>query len=321
MGGTRAFMFGNVPLKDIRQKGISDLVAEFSGLRLLDYIEIDGGRYKSAADEGVRFSVVDDGTAAMPQYTEEEQGIVDEAKKSGTWMKAPNGKATNLTEKQWAQVRTKAFKKWFGDWEKIAEYKPIRYAYSVSDAIKSIEHLFNKPLTNKKFGFTAIISKTKSDKLKSGKATKQSVSPRLHALAVANIDSLFENADIDIVHPDTKGNPDILNVHRLGTLIFDAKTNSFIPVKITAFEYNTNTGNRIYSIEAIDIEEIKKSAGQLEDDSKENPRSPIADIDAKINNLLESANTIYKISSKIVDENGEPMVVYHGSMHHNFTVF
>jgi hypothetical protein len=59
----------------------------------------------------------------------------------------------------------------------------------------------------------------------------------------------------------------------------------------------------------------------LEDDSKENPRSPIADIDAKINNLLESANTIYKISSKIVDENGEPMVVYHGSMHHNFTVF
>ena len=31
--------------------------------------------------------------------------------------KAPNGKDTNLTPKQWAQVRTKAFKKWFGDWE------------------------------------------------------------------------------------------------------------------------------------------------------------------------------------------------------------
>ena len=34
------------------------------------------------------------------------------------WMKAPNGKKTNLTEKQWLQVRTPAFKKWFGDWEK-----------------------------------------------------------------------------------------------------------------------------------------------------------------------------------------------------------
>ena len=53
----------------------------------------------------------------MPQYTEEEQGIVDEAKKSGTWMKAPNGEDTNLTEKQWLQVRTPSFKKWFGDWE------------------------------------------------------------------------------------------------------------------------------------------------------------------------------------------------------------
>ena len=35
----------------------------------------------------------------------------------GTFMKAPNGKPTNLTERQWLQVRTKAFKDWFGDWE------------------------------------------------------------------------------------------------------------------------------------------------------------------------------------------------------------
>jgi len=31
-------------------------------------------------------------------------------------MKAPNGNPTNLTERQWLQVRTKAFKDWFGDW-------------------------------------------------------------------------------------------------------------------------------------------------------------------------------------------------------------
>ncbi len=34
-----------------------------------------------------------------------------------TFMKAPNGKPTNLTERQWLQIRTKAFKEWFGDWE------------------------------------------------------------------------------------------------------------------------------------------------------------------------------------------------------------
>ena len=33
------------------------------------------------------------------------------------WLKAPNGKDTNLTEKQWLQVRTPNFKAWFGDWE------------------------------------------------------------------------------------------------------------------------------------------------------------------------------------------------------------
>ena len=31
--------------------------------------------------------------------------------------KAPNGKPSNLNEQQWLQVRTPAFKQWFGDWE------------------------------------------------------------------------------------------------------------------------------------------------------------------------------------------------------------
>ena len=43
--------------------------------------------------------------------------IKEKAIADGTFMKAPNGKPTNLTEKQWLQVRTKAFKEWFGDWE------------------------------------------------------------------------------------------------------------------------------------------------------------------------------------------------------------
>lgn len=51
-------------------------------------------------------------------YTAEEQHILNTAKrnKEGRLL-APNGKVSNLTEKQYAQVRTKAFKEWFGDWE------------------------------------------------------------------------------------------------------------------------------------------------------------------------------------------------------------
>lgn len=36
------------------------------------------------------------------------------------WMKAPNGKPTNLNERQWIHARTPSFKSWFGDWEKFA---------------------------------------------------------------------------------------------------------------------------------------------------------------------------------------------------------
>ena len=45
------------------------------------------------------------------------QAIKDQAKADGSFMKAPNGRPTNLTEKQWLQVRTPEFKEWFGDWE------------------------------------------------------------------------------------------------------------------------------------------------------------------------------------------------------------
>lgn len=50
-------------------------------------------------------------------YTPEMQSIKEAAIANGTFMKAPNGNPTNLKEKQWLQVRTKAFKEWFGDWE------------------------------------------------------------------------------------------------------------------------------------------------------------------------------------------------------------
>lgn len=43
--------------------------------------------------------------------------IIAKANADGTYMKAPNGKPSNLSPTQWAIVRTKAFKKWFGDWE------------------------------------------------------------------------------------------------------------------------------------------------------------------------------------------------------------
>jgi hypothetical protein len=51
---------------------------------------------------------------------------------------APNGKPSNLTPEQYRLVRTPAFKKWFGDWELLYQYKD-RYTYEGHD------RLFDKP--------------------------------------------------------------------------------------------------------------------------------------------------------------------------------
>lgn len=45
------------------------------------------------------------------------QKVRAEYQGTAKWMKAPNGKNTNLSEQQWLQVRTPEFKNWFGDWE------------------------------------------------------------------------------------------------------------------------------------------------------------------------------------------------------------
>ena len=52
------------------------------------------------------------------QYEKELQDILAKAPRDSQGrLLAPNGKPSNLTERQYAQVRTKAFKNWFGDWE------------------------------------------------------------------------------------------------------------------------------------------------------------------------------------------------------------
>lgn len=66
------------------------------------------------------FSSITEQSASQAEntYTKEEQDILSRARRNSEGkLLAPNGKVSNLTEKQYAQVRTKAFKDWFGDWE------------------------------------------------------------------------------------------------------------------------------------------------------------------------------------------------------------
>lgn len=66
----------------------------------------------------------DDGDStfsANMEIAKEMADIKADAVADGSFMKAPNGKPSNLNERQWLQVRTAAFKDWFGDWEKEPE--------------------------------------------------------------------------------------------------------------------------------------------------------------------------------------------------------
>lgn len=114
-------------------------------------------------DDEVLFSSLEDvavpvNTEVTTPYTSEMESIKSKAIADGTFMKAPNGKHTNLTERQWLQVRTKSFLNWFGDWinnpseaskvvdengEPLVVYHNTKNEFSIFKRGFSSEHMFH----------------------------------------------------------------------------------------------------------------------------------------------------------------------------------
>lgn len=71
-------------------------------------------------------------------YEQRLQTILDEAPRDSKGrLLAPNGKPSNLPERLYAQVRTKEFKDWFGDWEKVAYSSKYRESHDIPNSITS----------------------------------------------------------------------------------------------------------------------------------------------------------------------------------------
>ena len=83
--------------------------------------ELESALKEGVAPEQVKPEGVDHSVRSSKEMDEERLEIERKAKSDGTWLKAPNGKRTNLNERQWVDVRTKNFKEWFGDWENDPE--------------------------------------------------------------------------------------------------------------------------------------------------------------------------------------------------------
>ncbi len=230
------------------------------------------------------------------------------------WMKAPNGKRTNLTEEQWVRVRTPNFKRWFDDWEMLAEAYPEHEIFDIDEAYKFARGNLQGGKFTSKDGHTATLGRSGIDKMNSGLARGKTGNNRLHALAFANVGKLFENSELLEAEPPRDGDSNIKQYLKFYAPLY--MDGGFYVVKITARELYS--GNKLYSLEGLDIIEESEYRGQPRG-SKENSIS--ADYSDSVKNFVKKIREVKGNVSKVVDENGEPKVVYHGSPYYGFTIF
>lgn len=226
------------------------------------------------------------------------------------YMLAPNGKHTNLTEDQWLQVRTPNFKKWFGDWEKEAWAKAaMDFLERTAPVANLTGQEFQKDgvrLTDKvSIYFNSIGNVAHNEELGDVILDKDTVKAsmshgigRLKASAFMAVKDVIENGFIFNRESNWKG-------RGYDTAVIVA------PIKIGGESYTcevvvkkSDKRNSFYLHEV----EIKET---LEDMFKTTTEGAISQASKLIigKHIAEVKGNV----SKVVDENGEPLVVYHGS--------
>ena len=253
----------------------------------------------------------------------ERRDIERKAKADGTWLKAPNGKDTNLSPKQWVDVRTKAFKEWFGDWEKVARIEKLRKASPIEitgNEVTPSEDLkqyrknaeeYAKTLrgkyTNRDSGIEVELTSSRNNggirevlhhdyktvaHLQSVAAIPQIIEESIYIASAPNIDNKVAVDTFDYYLCGLRINGEDYIVKSVlvtladGTKYYDHKLTEFEKGKLLDM-IAASTSNPISSessVEAVGYPDIK---------------------DKRLISILQIN------SSKIVDENGEPKVVYH----------
>ena len=245
---------------------------------------------------------------------DETADIKAKAISDGTFMKAPNGKDTNLTERQWLQVRTKAFKRWFGDWEKTARIeklkktKPIeitgeeykgKYELNVKSGHKWILDNLRGTYTVKDTGEKVNLSRISANEI-----TSHGEREDIHLKSFAVIPQMIENAIFIDETDNYKGNNkyDKYKYYVVGLNVDGVPYTARIVV-------GEKNGKTYYDHELTQIEK-----GTIIDSLNGTTTSVAKNANAfseyKDNRLF---SLLQENSSKVVDENGEPMVVYHGT--------
>ncbi|MDR0413401.1 MAG: hypothetical protein LBH61_06350, partial [Dysgonamonadaceae bacterium] len=265
---------------------------------------------------------------------QEMKRIKDVAVKSGTFMKAPNGKATKLNERQWLQVRTKAFKKWFGDWEvanKLAliedmaatEIKPHSLTGGqLFEVYKSLANGKNK-FDNREVRF---VNNTFGKIIRHRGVDSRQLIPLLKDVFDNSVPLYSEAEQVKEghkKHTNFKGYS-----HYLGKITLNKKEYyvRFTVQELDAKPKTLRDGfvpDEMHSTFISDVDIYEKPIdtpvnSQIISRATTEPVNGLPD--AKLQQFFENAREARENSSKVVDENGEPMVVYHGT-NADFTVF
>lgn len=271
----------------------------------------DDGTPVFSVDESPRFS-----RAAGTEPESERQFKETERAYGGreAYDRAKAAGKTKLNYRQWVQVRTPAFKAWFGDWE-IASSAPKRQASTFDEARVAAKAFQGKPLENTMTGMKAVVSRNNLDKMLNSKAVSKSESAQAHAFAVANLDDLFSRSLIGWSKPDADGDPNIKAIHRFfAPVMVDGRAIlAKMTVKETAIE---NDPNPLYTVESVEFNE-KSPAAQWVAAASSADGVDLTSI-RSAGDVLTLAQRVQEFNpdtvSKVTDqETGEPLVVYHGT--------
>lgn len=268
-----------------------------------------------------------EGRRTRMQEDEEIKDIVAKAKADGTYMKAPNGKPSRLSPRQWAQVRTKAFKRWFGDWEfaeilnMIDKIKPISVTNNPTISKKDAEAIFERLENGKnKYDGREItwVKNTVGKILRNKGFDASKLVPIIKEVFDNSVHIISEN---EIIKDGHKKHSNFIGYHHYVGKIEDNGKEYY--VRFTVQELNTRkkdfVPNQLHSTFISDIEIM--SANTRVNTGKSPATTNISThVDAKLQTFFETASKAYENCSKVVDENGEPLVVYHGTQE-EFSVF
>ena len=263
------------------------------------------------------------------KLTDEEEGIKERAQADGTFMKAPNGKPTNLNEEQWLQVRTLGFKRWFGNWD--LKNKVVNIVNAVKDhgfqnfseARKWAKDNIVGPVEQDEVG-KVNISGAAVEKYLSEKAVDKSDDKDVHLSTLRVLPDVIRESVVGELHPDNEKNPNVKDLVRLyGCVDIDGKD---YRVKTTLKRYNDkNTPNKAYSYEVTEIELLEGLSGTSHTQSADSvPTSNNSITAANLLNNVQTSNggaNILDSYSKVVDENGEPLVVWRAGRTDGYNVF